>query len=173
MVLRARVCGEYGTVDGRYWRGVYKGSCMHFSLYVYYQCRQILEDRTVGTYNTRKRKKTVHTLLIENPKERGLCFLQLMQCKRVLFEKLIVRHPVRKFPAFYGTWRFITAFTRARYLSLSWDRSIHSVSSILYILRVIAVHFTLKQATKIQKGSRCITLLYLEDTFWYYLPVCS
>ena len=31
---------------------------------------------------------------------------------------------VKKFPAFYGTRRFITAFTRARHLTLSWVRSI-------------------------------------------------
>jgi hypothetical protein len=31
---------------------------------------------------------------------------------------------VKKFPAFYGTRMFITAFTRARHLSLSWARSI-------------------------------------------------
>ena len=31
---------------------------------------------------------------------------------------------VSKFPAFYGTRRFITAFTTARHLSLSWARSI-------------------------------------------------
>jgi len=29
--------------------------------------------------------------------------------------------------AFYGTRRFITAFTSARHLSLSWARSIHSI----------------------------------------------
>ena len=31
---------------------------------------------------------------------------------RVLLEKLIVSQLEKKFPAFYGTWRFITAFTR-------------------------------------------------------------
>jgi hypothetical protein len=34
---------------------------------------------------------------------------------------------VKKFPAFYGTRRFITAITSARHLSLSWARSIPSV----------------------------------------------
>ena len=34
---------------------------------------------------------------------------------RVLLEKLTSSQPVKKFPAFYGTRRFITAFTRARY----------------------------------------------------------
>jgi hypothetical protein len=36
-----------------------------------------------------------------------------------LLEKLTVSQLVRKFPAFYGTRRFITAFTRACHLSLS------------------------------------------------------
>ena len=31
---------------------------------------------------------------------------------------------MKKFPAFYGTRRFITAFTRARHLSLSWASSV-------------------------------------------------
>jgi hypothetical protein len=30
---------------------------------------------------------------------------------------------VKKFPAFHGTRRFITAFTKARHVSLSWTRS--------------------------------------------------
>ena len=34
---------------------------------------------------------------------------------------------VKKFPAFYGTQRFITTFTGACYLSLSWARSIQSI----------------------------------------------
>ena len=34
-----------------------------------------------------------------------------------------------KFPAFYGTRRFITAVTRARHLSLSWTSSIQSIPS--------------------------------------------
>jgi len=34
---------------------------------------------------------------------------------------------VKKFPTFYGTRRFINAFTSARHLSLSWARSIKSM----------------------------------------------
>ena len=34
---------------------------------------------------------------------------------------------VKKFPAFYGTRRFITAFTSASHLSLSWASSIQSI----------------------------------------------
>jgi hypothetical protein len=35
---------------------------------------------------------------------------------------------LKKFPAFHGTRRFITAFTKARHLSLSWARLIQSMS---------------------------------------------
>ena len=45
----------------------------------------------------------------------------------VLLEKLTDSQLVKKFPAFYGTRRLITAFTSARHLSLSWARSIHNV----------------------------------------------
>ena len=38
---------------------------------------------------------------------------------RVLLEKLTGLQLVKKFPAFYGTRRFITVFTSARHLSLS------------------------------------------------------
>ena len=41
-------------------------------------------------------------------------------CSRVLLEKLTVSQLVKKFPAFYGTRRFITASTCPYYLSLSW-----------------------------------------------------
>jgi hypothetical protein len=37
----------------------------------------------------------------------------------VLLKNLNGLHLVKKFPAFYGTRRFITAFTRTRHLSLS------------------------------------------------------
>ena len=47
---------------------------------------------------------------------------------RVLLEKLTGFQLVKKFPAFYGTRRFITAFTSARHLSLSSASSIQSTS---------------------------------------------
>ena len=43
----------------------------------------------------------------------------------VLLEKLTGSHLVKKFPAFYGTRRFITAFASARHMSISWASSIH------------------------------------------------
>jgi len=45
---------------------------------------------------------------------------------RVLLEKLTGSQPVKKFPAFYGARRFITAFTSAHHLPLSWASSIQS-----------------------------------------------
>jgi len=45
----------------------------------------------------------------------------------VLLEKLTGSQLVKKFPVFCGTWRFITAFTSARHLSLSWANSIQSI----------------------------------------------
>ena len=45
---------------------------------------------------------------------------------RVLLEKLTGLQLVEKFPAFYGTRKFITAFTNARHLSLPWASSIQT-----------------------------------------------
>jgi len=59
------------------------------------------------------------------------CYDTNMQCHRImeiscwiltyllLLEKLTGLQLVKKFPAFYGTWRFITALTSACHLSLS------------------------------------------------------
>jgi len=44
----------------------------------------------------------------------------------VLLEKLTGFRPVKKFPAFYGTRRSITALTSSRHLSLFWASSIQS-----------------------------------------------
>ena len=46
---------------------------------------------------------------------------------RVLLEKLTGLQLVKNFPLFYGTRRFITAFTSARHLSLSLACSIQSI----------------------------------------------
>jgi hypothetical protein len=43
-------------------------------------------------------------------------YIKLTPWSRVLLEKLAGRQLVKKFPAFYGTRRFITALTRARLL---------------------------------------------------------
>jgi len=46
---------------------------------------------------------------------------------RVLLEKLNGPQLVKKFPTFYGTRRFITAFVSAHHLFLSWASSIQSM----------------------------------------------
>ena len=51
----------------------------------------------------------------------------LTPCSRVLPEKLTSSQLVKKFPAFYGTRRFIAAITTARHPSQSWARSIQSM----------------------------------------------
>ena len=65
---------------------------------------------------------------------------------RFLLEKLTGFQLVKKFPVFYGTRRFITTFTCACYLSLSWASSIQSKlphpsswRSILILSRVFQV----------------------------------
>ena len=45
----------------------------------------------------------------------------------VLLEKLTSFQLAKKFPTFYGTWRFITSFTSACHLTLPWASSIQSI----------------------------------------------
>ena len=56
----------------------------------------------------------------------GIYYLLTPWC-RVLLEKLTGFQLVKKFPAFYGTRRFITALTSVRHLSLSWASPIQSI----------------------------------------------
>jgi len=67
----------------------------------------------------------------KNHKSRELT--QLSPWSRVL-ERL-----VKKLPTFYGTRRFITAFTSARHLSLSWARSIQSIPPLPIYWRSILI----------------------------------
>ena len=55
-----------------------------------------------------------------------LTYLLTPWCK-VLLEKLIGLQLVKKFTAFHGTRRFITALTSVRHLSLSWASPIQSI----------------------------------------------
>ena len=66
-------------------------------------------------------------LLILQLKTNNLLNNSLTLCSRVLLEKLTRSQLVKKFPALYGTQRFITTFTSAHPLSLSWARSIQSM----------------------------------------------
>ena len=55
-----------------------------------------------------------------------LAYLLTPWC-RVLLEKLTGLQTVKKFPAFHGTQRFITALTSVRHLSLSWASPMQSI----------------------------------------------
>ena len=54
----------------------------------------------------------------------SLCLLTPLS---TVIEKITSSQIVMKFPALYGTWRFITTFTSACHVSLSWARSIQSM----------------------------------------------
>ena len=70
----------------------------------------------------------------------------LTQYSTVLLEMLTGLQPVKKFPTFYGTRRFITAVTSIRHLSLFWASSIQSIppypTSWRYIL-ILSSHLRL------------------------------
>jgi hypothetical protein len=51
----------------------------------------------------------------------------LTPCSTLLLKELTGFQLVKKFPAFYETRRFITAFTSSRHLSLSWAKSIQTI----------------------------------------------
>jgi hypothetical protein len=72
-------------------------------------------------------------------------------CK-VLLEKLTGSHLVKKFPAFYGTRRFITALTSARRLSLSWASWIQSIpphSTSWRSILTLSSHFIFSPASNL------------------------
>ena len=56
-----------------------------------------------------------------------LTYYLLTPWYRVLLQKLTGLQLVKKFPAFHGTRRFITALTSVRHLSLSWASPIQSI----------------------------------------------
>ena len=56
-----------------------------------------------------------------------LCLYLLTPWCTVLLGKLAGLQLVKKFPAFHGTRRFITALTSLRHLSLSWSSPIQSI----------------------------------------------
>jgi len=65
---------------------------------------------------------------------------------RILLEKLTGFQLLKKFPTFYGTWRFITAFTRACHLSLPWASLIQFLpphSTSLRSILILSSHLCL------------------------------
>jgi len=64
------------------------------------------------------------------------CSYLLTSWCRVLLEKLTGLYLVKKFPAFHGTRRFITALTSLRHLSLSWTSTIQSIYPTFHLLEI-------------------------------------
>jgi hypothetical protein len=60
----------------------------------------------------------------------------------VLLEKLTGSQLVQKFPAFYETWKFTTAFTRARHLSWSRATSIKSMT-LHHLFHFLKIHLNI------------------------------
>jgi len=106
----------------------------------------------------------------------------LTPSSRDLLEKLTGFQLVKKFPAFYVTRRFITAFTSVRHLSLSWPRFIQSIHphptswrSILIISSHLRLGFPsdlfpfslLRLHQSISPGARLTLWLFLNKMRFY------
>jgi hypothetical protein len=65
------------------------------------------------------------------------CNMYVTPYSRVIFEKLTFTQLVKKFPAFYGTRRFITVYTTSRHWSLSWTTWIQSTSHHIFLWYIL------------------------------------
>ena len=84
---------------------------------------------------------------------------------RVLPEELTGSQLVNKFPAFNGTRRFITAFTKASHFSLSWARLMQSMSPFHFM----NIHLVLSSYRNM-----CLpSVWYLSLRFPHQIPVCT
>ena len=88
--------------------------------------------RHVGSYS-RRCFGAAHCLYPQSD-PRSACVIT--PCSKVLLHKLTGFQPVKKFPAFYGTRRFITAFTSARHLPLFWASSTQSTPPTPHFLKI-------------------------------------
>jgi hypothetical protein len=94
--------------------GLYAQSPRHFAWQLSARVSETLRPANSGSY--------VNRLILSHPPP--LPTYSLTPYSMGLPEKLTGPLLVKKFPVFYGTRMFITAFTRTRHLSLSWARSI-------------------------------------------------
>ena len=72
----------------------------------------------------------------------------------------------QKFPEFYGTRRFIVAFTRARHLSLFWARSIQSV---YFTSQLLKIHLFIILTSTARSSRWSFTLSFPTKTLYTHL----
>jgi hypothetical protein len=90
---------------------------------------------------------------------------KLSPWSRVLIEKLTVTQLVKKYPDFYATRRFITVFTTAYLMSLSWARWIHSTA-----FHPISIRSSLILCTHLRLGLTEWPLLFkFSDQYFVFL----
>ena len=92
------------------WRWILKykfGAVPEWAIFFHFFRYKLLNTNNIGTHN--------------------FCTFLLTPWCRVLLEKLTGRQLVKKFHAFHGTRRFITALTSVRHLPLSWASPIQSI----------------------------------------------
>ena len=96
----------------------------------------------------------------------------LTPCSRVLLENLTDSHLVKKFPALYGTLKFITSLTRsARHLSLSWAKSIQSMPPRPTSWRSISILFpSTPGSSKFSKWSLSLRFPHQTPVYTSTLP---
>ena len=93
-------------------------------VWYYEEMRQEFFKRTLKTTTQKTtRQKSINEGNIRTNVQTTAC----EHWSRVLLEKLTSFQLVKKFPAFYGTWRFLTPLTSACHLSLSRASSVQSI----------------------------------------------
>ena len=109
-----------------------------------------------------------------------MCFVfiweQTATCATYSINWFISYLPVKKFPVFYGTRRFITAFTSARHLSLSWASSIQSIpphSTSWRSILILSSHLRLGFSSGHFPSRFPTNSLYAPLTHTRYMPLPS
>jgi hypothetical protein len=98
---------------------------MRPSLQLYYKGVDISGPKSAVYFDMNLFYSTLHKTTLISLFNNSLNYLLTSRC-RALLEKLTGLQLVKKFPAFHGTRRFITALTSVRHMSLSWASPIQS-----------------------------------------------
>ena len=97
--------------------------CIYVNIYIYiYICVCVFSV----SYPILKAHEPYFIVICGLSRSYLLTYLLTPWC-RILLQKLTGLQLVKKFPAFHGTLRFITALTSFRHLSLSWASPIQSI----------------------------------------------